>query len=239
MKDKQEREIQYQYYTQTAECYDKKHLDIEHILAVHILAAYIEFYNIKTVLDVGAGTGKTVHWLKNRFPNLVVKGIEPVKALREQGYKKGISHQDLIDGDAYQLAFPDNTFYLVCEFAILHHVKEPEKVIHEMSRVASKMVAISDVNFMGQGSLVLRWLKFAIFFLGLWSLANYFKTKGKGYTLSKGDGLAYSYSVYQSLRTLNRSWQTLRLHSTKGKSDTFFGSFISAEHLLIIAHTKT
>ncbi|MEQ9671601.1 hypothetical protein [Coleofasciculus sp. G2-EDA-02] len=100
------------------------------------------------------------------------------------------------------------------------------------------MVAISDCNFMGQGSLVLRLLKYSIFSLGLWSLANYLKTKGKGYTFSKGDGLAYSYSVYQSLNTLHEFWQTLRLNSTKGKSDTFFGSIISAEHLLIIGFNK-
>jgi len=102
--------------------------DTEHNLALHLLAAYIEFYNIQTVLDVGAGTGRTVHWLKNRFPNLVVKGIEPVDALREQGYKKGITNQDLIEGNAYQLPFPDNTFDLVCEFAILHHLKNSNRI---------------------------------------------------------------------------------------------------------------
>ncbi len=233
-------EIQRQYYAQTAISYDEMHLDKdqEHVLALHLLAGYIQFYQIRSVLDVGAGTGRTVLWLKNRFPDLVVKGIEPVAALREQGYKKGIPPEDLIDGDAYQLAFPDNSFDLVCEFATLHHVKEPEKMIQEMSRVASQMVGISDCNFMGQGSLALRFLKYGIFSLGLWSIADWIKTKGKGYTISEGDGLAYSYSVYQSLKTLRQVWKTLRITSTGGTSDTRLGPIISAGHLLLIARNK-
>jgi ubiquinone/menaquinone biosynthesis C-methylase UbiE len=233
-------EIQRQYYSQTASAYDEMHLeqDHQHILALHLLASYIEFYQIRTVLDVGAGTGRTVLWLKNRFPDLIVKGIEPVTALREQGYAKGIPPEDLIDGDAYQLPFPENSFDLVCEFAVLHHVREPEKMIREMSRVASKMVGISDCNFLGQGSLALRLLKYIIFSLGLWSVADWIKTKGKGYTISEGDGLAYSYSVYQSLQTLHRFWKTLRINSTGGVSDTYLGSIISAEQLLLISLNK-
>ena len=103
-------EIQRQYYADTAPMYDDMHLhkDQEHILALHLLAGYIECFQIRSVLDIGAGTGRTVMWLKNRFPDLMVKGIEPVKALREQGYEKGISPDDLLDGDAYHLAFADN-----------------------------------------------------------------------------------------------------------------------------------
>jgi ubiquinone/menaquinone biosynthesis C-methylase UbiE len=234
-------EIQRQYYAQTAISYDEMHLDKdqEHVLALHLLAGYIEFYQIRSVLDVGAGTGRTLLWLKNRFPDLIIKGIEPVAALREQGYEKGISPEDLIDGDAYQLPFTENSFDLVCEFAVLHHVREPEKMIREMSRVASQMVCISDCNFMGQGSLSLRLLKYAIFSLGLWSVADQIKTKGKGYTISEGDGLAYSYSVYQSFCTLQKFWKTLRTTSTKGASDGWFGSIISAEQLLLIALNKS
>lgn len=233
-------EIQRQYYAQTAYSYDEMHLekDREHILALHLLAGYIEFYQIRSVLDVGAGTGRTILWLKNRFPDLIIKGIEPVAALREQGYKKGISCEDLLDGDAYQLPFPENSFDIVCEFAVLHHVREPEKMIQEMSRVASKMVGISDCNFMGQGSLPLRLLKYIIFSLRLWSIADWIKTKGKGYTISEGDGLAYSYSVYQSFSTLREYWKTLRITSTGGASDTLFGSTISAGQLLLIALNK-
>lgn len=43
-------ELQRRYYAQTAENYDVMHLahDWEHILALHLLASYIEFYQMLT-----------------------------------------------------------------------------------------------------------------------------------------------------------------------------------------------
>lgn len=237
---KQEVEIQRQYYENTAHLYDEMHLakDQEHILALHLLAGYIEFYQIRSVLDIGAGTGRTVQWLQTRYPGLVVKGIEPVAALRQQGYQKGISPNDLLDGDTYDLAFADNSFDLVCEFAVLHHLREPDRAIREMSRVAKKMLCISDCNFMGQGSLPARLIKLIIFALGLWPVANWIKTKSKGYTISNGDGLAYSYSVFQSFATLQQFWSTLRTTSTEGDTDRRCGQIITAGQLLVVGLEK-
>lgn len=231
-------EIQRQYYSQTANFYDEMHLEKEHLLALHLLSAYIEYYQVQSVLDIGAGTGNAILWLKKRFPHLTIKGIEPVAALREQGYQKGLSSEDLLDGDAYQLPFESDSFDLVCEFAVLHHVRQPDKMIQEMSRVGARMICISDCNFMGQGPLLLRSLKFLIFFLGFWPLADWIKTKGKRYTFSDGDGVAYSYSIYQSFRILRKYWKNLRLTATGGSSDTSLGSIISAGHLLLIAVNK-
>lgn len=236
----QDIEIQRQYYSNTADRYDEMHLakDQEHVLALHLLSAYIEFYKVRSVLDVGAGTGRTLTWLKQRHPGLVVKGIEPVQALREQAYQKGISSNDLFNGDATQLAFHDNSFDLVCEFAVLHHIREPNKAVQEMSRVASKMICISDCNYMGQGKHLIRLLKHVLFTFGLWGVANTVKTRGKGYTISEEDGLAYSYSVYQSLSTIRQFWKTVRITSTGGVSDLRYGQILSASQLLLIALQK-
>ena len=54
-------------------------------------AGYIRFYKVSSILDVGAGTGRAMFWLQQRFPKLTIKGIEPVEALRNQGFAKGIS----------------------------------------------------------------------------------------------------------------------------------------------------
>ena len=174
----QEVNIQRRYYQETALQYDEMHMrDEEHNFALHLMAGYIKFHKIRSVLDVGGGTGRTVTWLKEQFPDLIVRGVEPVKELREQGYAKGVLPEELIDGDGNNLPFEDNSFDLVREFAVLHHVKEPERVIVEMSRVASKMICISDCNFMGQGSPPIRVIKYFIFSLGLWKVANWFKQK--------------------------------------------------------------
>lgn len=232
-------DIQRQYYTQTAKKYDDMHInkDWEHILALHLLAGYIDFFGIRSILDVGAGTGRALLWLKQRFPNLITKGIEPVEALRQKGYEKGLTPRELLDGDAYHLPFENNSFDLVCEFAVLHHVRHPQQVIQEMSRVASRMICISDCNFMGQGSLPLRLLKWLIFSLRLWPIADFIKTKGKGYTISEGDGLAYSYSVYQNVPWLRHHWQHLRLTTLSGDYSSL-GQTLSSAHLLLIGYNK-
>ena len=64
-------EAQRNYYSQTAVRYDEMHGtgDIAHMLALHLLAGYIRFYNISSILDVGAGTGRAMFWLQQRFPS--------------------------------------------------------------------------------------------------------------------------------------------------------------------------
>ena len=122
---------------------------------------------------------------------------------------------------------------------VLHHVREPRRAIREMSRVAARMVCISDCNFVGQGSALLRWIKAGMFISGLWPLANWIKTRGKGYTFSQGDGLAYSYSVFQDVPTLRKNWRTLRITSTEGTSDaTAPGPVLTAAQLLLVATDK-
>jgi hypothetical protein len=65
-----------------------------------------------------------------------------------------------------------------------------------MLRVARRAIFIFDANNFGQGSAIARGIKQTINALGLWRFANFIKTRGKGYTISKEDGLAYSYSVF-------------------------------------------
>jgi ubiquinone/menaquinone biosynthesis C-methylase UbiE len=231
-------EAQREYYERTAAGYDAAHTEPEHILALHLLAAFIEKEQINSILDVGAGTGRAMVWLKQRFPKMRIFGAEPVKALREQAYRKGISPDHLLDCSGDALPFEHSAFDLVCEFAVLHHVRNPDKVIAEMTRVSSKMIAISDCNFLGQGSALVRALKLGLFSSGLWSFANWLKTSGKGYTVSEEDGLAYSYSVFQSLPAVRAMWNDVRIMSTGRCGDRFAGPAISAAHVLLIAREK-
>ncbi len=232
-------EKQNAYYAETAVLYDNMHSESEHVLALHLLASFIELNEIRSILDVGAGTGRAMGWLKQRFPDLVVKGVEPVAQLREQGYAKGISPTDLVEGDGYALPFEPESFELVCEFAVLHHVAQPDRVVSEMSRVASRMVCISDCNFMGQGPTWLRMLKYGVYRAGLWPAANWVKTMGKGYTVSEGDGIAYSYSVFQNLEGLRRCWSDIHLIRTSNGTDSTSGIMTSAGHLLVVAAQRS
>ncbi len=226
-------EIQRQYYAKTSEQYDSMHLgeNDEHYFALAFLAAILDYLKIKSVLDVGAGTGRAITYLKQAKPNLIVVGIEPSDALREIGYAKGLSKEELINGDATHINFEDGAFDLVCEFAVLHHIKNPELAVSEMLRVAGKAIFISDSNNFGQGSALVRIVKQLLNSMGLWKIADLIKTKGKGYTLSEGDGLFYSYSVFDNYRQIKEKCERIHLLNT---TDSHFNLYRSASHVVLL-----
>ncbi len=214
-KTKRPSEIQAEYYTRTAGQYDHAHVDggSEHDLALQVLVALAKHYSIQSILDIGSGTGRALRLLQRDLPGVRSVGIEPVKALRDVGHASGISGSVLIDGDACKLDFPAGSFDLVCEFGALHHIQKPNVAVAEMLRVAKKAVFISDSNNFGQGRPGVRAVKNLLRSMGLWRLADYVKTRGRGYTLSEGDGLSYSYSLFDSLPLLERECRPIHLFS--------------------------
>ena len=226
------------YYAATAETYDNAHVEPEHVAALHLLAAYIQLNGIQSVLDVGAGTGRAMRFLKARFPGLVIKGVEPVEALRRLGHDQGIPANDLVAGDGAQLPFAEGSFDLVTEFAVLHHVPNPRVVVAEMTRVAAKMIAISDCNFMGQGPPWLRLVKRTLWGAGLWPIADWVKTRGKGYTYSDDDGVAYSYSVFQNLPQIQQEWADVQVMATSPNGARLCGPLKGAGHVLLVARGR-
>ena len=227
-------EIQKKYYANTADNYDAIHgrgINDEHDLALHYLSAIIKFYDIKSVLDVGAGTGRTVEYLLKNHIDLKLVGVEPVDELREKGYEKGIPKNILIKGDGNSLIFNNNSFDLVCEFGVLHHIPKPEIMIAEMIRVGKKGIFISDCNNFGNGSFLGRSIKQTLNTLGLWKSYNYIRTRGKNYQISEGDGLFYSYSVFNNFNQIKKSCKKVLMLSTK---DSGVSIYRSAPHVSLL-----
>lgn len=212
------------YYANTAERYDDLHLgsDPEHDLALAWLSGVVDHLGARSVLDVGAGTGRTLSFLKQRRPELRAVGVEPVAELRQVGYEKGIPATELLDGNGADLPFTDGEFDIVCAFAVLHHVRHPETVVREMLRVADKAVFISDSNNFGQGSAPARLLKQALHGSGIWRFADWLKTGGKGYNFSGEDGLAYSYSVFDSSRLIHQCCPSVHYLNTVTASPNLY-----------------
>ena len=192
---------QRQYYTETATQYDAMHAreagdDHENL---KLICALVRLTAARTVLDVGAGTGRAIRHLLDAIPGLEIRGIEPVPSLIEQAvHRNGIPEGIIISGVGEALPFEDASFDVVCSFGILHHIPSPNAVVREMLRVARSAVIISDSNRFGQGSRPIRLLKLALYKMRLWGVVNFLKTGGRGYLVSPGDGVAYSYSVYDS-----------------------------------------
>jgi ubiquinone/menaquinone biosynthesis C-methylase UbiE len=192
------------YYADTASAYESMHVQPgdEHFIALEYMAALLRVVRAKSVLDVGSGTGRAIRFLRQRCPDLRIEGVEPVGELREQAQVPGTVIHDASGED---LPFRDGSFDVVMSLALLHHVAATAPVITEMTRVARSGVMISDANRFGQGSTAAGLLKLAVHRAGLWPAFEHFRTKGRGYLESDGDGIFYSYSIFDSMPQL-QAW---------------------------------
>lgn len=229
-------QIQRQYYSDTAAQYDQMHLmDAEHNLALDHICSSMFRLNLRTMLDVGCGTGRGVKYLLDR--NLDVKGVEPVLGLLEAGCKQhGLPNERMLEGNGERLDFADNSFDATVELGVLHHVPDPSKVVAEMIRVSRHAIFISDCNRFGQGRFAARLIKIAAWKLGLWNGIDYVRTRGKGYTISKEDGLAYSYSVYDSFDQL-AAWAD-HIHvipTSPATANSWLHPLATCSHVLLVA----
>lgn len=230
-------EVQFQrdYYSRTAAKYDGMHLDAnsrdEHFFALLFLLSVLDYFEIESVLDIGSGTGRAISYIKSNRPGIYVTGVEPVEELRRVGYTKGLSESELVEGDATKLQFADGEFDLVCEFGVLHHIKQPQLAVSEMLRVSRKAIFISDSNNFGQGSFWARSLKQILNAFGLWKAADLIKTKGRGYKISEGDGLAYSYSVFNNYKQIKAQCKNIHLINTM---DGQINPYRTASHIALL-----
>jgi SAM-dependent methyltransferase len=128
------------------------------------------------------------------------EGVEPVEELRLLAQRGG---ETVVDGDAERLPYGDASFDAVVATGVMHHLPRPAMAVSEMIRVARRAVFISDNNRFGHGSALARRIKLAIHSAGLWPSLEAVRTRGRGYMESVGDGVFYSYSVYDSIETLS------------------------------------
>ena len=232
--------IQRKYYTDTASRYDHMHAHEGGADAsiTKFMYALLRMQEIRSILDVGTATGTGIRDLKQALPEVFVCGVEPVAALVDQAVLCGnIASGPIIQATGEALPFADASFDAVSEFATLHHAANPTAVVKEMLRVARKAVFICDSNRFGQGSLPARLLKLALYKVGLWRAFNYLRTGGKGYVITEGDGLAYSYSVYDSLEPIARWADRVILIPTTGdlKSRSWFHPLLTSSGILVCA----
>ena len=186
----------------------------EHHFSLAILLGAIDYLEARSILEIGAGTGNAMAYLKARRPALRVLGVEPARELREAAHAKGIDPQDLVSGDALDLQFETGSIDIVCAVAVLHHIQDHHQAVSEMLRVAAKAVFISDSNNFGQGGFLMRSVKQLLNAGGLWKLADWAKTRGKGYTITEGDGLVYSYSAFNDYPLLRSRCRSVHVLNT-------------------------
>jgi SAM-dependent methyltransferase len=207
----------------------------EHHLALSHIQSELNRLGLKSVLDVGCGTGRGVMRLLGA--GFDVKGVEPVIELLKAGIASHQSTPDrMLEGSGEALPFGDQSFDALIELGVLHLVPRPAVVVREMMRVARRAFFLSDSNRFGQESFVWRLMKAAAWKCGLWPFLDRLRTRGKGYTISKEDGLSYSYSVYDSFHELAEWADVIYVIPTSQMSArSWLFPALSSSHGLLVA----
>ena len=231
--------IQRRYYSETAAEYEQMHAHegTGDAFNQEFIRAMLQMLGARSVLDVGTATGYRLHDLRSALPGAFLCGVEPVDALLGVARRNGVlSTGSLICGTGLSLPFADKSFDVVCEFATLHHVPRPDIVVREMLRVAKKAVLISDSNRFGQGSLLACLVKLAMYKTHTWQFFDWVRTKGKRYRITDGDGVSYSYSIYDSFHLL-ASWadRLLIVPSEGGKARSWFHPLLNSAGVVVFA----
>ena len=105
---------------------------IEHI------KKYVRFSEDTKVLDVGCGSGFFGYYF-SKFCDVTELDYSKYMLLMNPSEK-------LIQANAENLPFKDDTFDVVFSSALLHHVQSPEKILREYKKVSKKFVVIIEPN---------------------------------------------------------------------------------------------
>lgn len=196
------------YYAKTAVRYDEMHTRREHYDALRHVTGYLRTIGARTLLDTGCGTGMAMLYLEGEVEGLVTRGNDPSpELLRVATDRHGIAAERLDCVGSEDLPYEDGAFDAVIETGMLHHVPDPQRIVSEMLRVARMAVFISDSNIYGQGgsSLPSRVAKLALSRAGLLKPMLRRMRGGHEWYFQESDGVAWSYSLFDSYPLLREA----------------------------------
>lgn len=97
------------------------------------------------VLDVGVGTGDMAAAVKRRWPNAIVVGVDPTRAMMQVGHRKlengagaRQSPSRWAQADGLRLPFPDRHFDAAVSAFVLRNVVDVEQALVEQHRVVGE-----------------------------------------------------------------------------------------------------
>jgi len=90
---------------------------------------------IDTILDIGTAEGAMLSSIKKEFPQAKCIGLEYSQELIDINQDKNIK---IIQGDAQNLPFENNSFDIAIATAVIEHLPEPSKIISEAYRILKK-----------------------------------------------------------------------------------------------------
>ena len=112
---------------------------------------------IRTVLEVGCGTGHFTRWLAEGGLWTVGLDISPAMLVQARRLEAAAKVCPYVLGDGLALPFPDRSFDLVALITTLEFIPQPERAMAEAGRVARQGVLVGGLNRHSLLALRRRW----------------------------------------------------------------------------------
>jgi ubiquinone/menaquinone biosynthesis C-methylase UbiE len=104
-------------------------------LWMNFVSSHVKDQSIKTILDLGCGTGRFSEALAVRFDAEVV-GLDPSKKMLKQARRKRRDSRIRYDlGRGEEIPLPNNSVDLIFMSMVFHHFNNPTLAAHEVRRV--------------------------------------------------------------------------------------------------------
>lgn len=227
--------LQRKYYARTADSYDGMHDQLPHELAlVHVLGL-VRSFGARSLLDTGCGTGWGLRVVRDAFPDIQVRGNDPSRELLDVAIERYGVPPDILDCvGSDPLPYPDESFDVVLAAGVMHHVPRPDRLVNEMLRVARQAIFISDTNIYGAGSVQARVVKGVLARVGLLRPTNRLRRGGHDWFYTEGDGVAWSYSVYDSVKQVRDACRdVLIIPTAEGRARAAVNPLRCSSHALL------
>jgi SAM-dependent methyltransferase len=120
---------------------------VQRLEVERVVQLALEGISVKSVLDIGTGTGLFAEAFANR--GLTVSGIDPNPEMLEAA-RSHVPGADFRQATAEAIPFPDGTFELAFMGLVLHETDDLLKAIQEASRVAQARLIILEWPYIQQ-----------------------------------------------------------------------------------------
>lgn len=227
--------LQREYYARTADRYDGMHEQMPHELALGHVLGFVRWLGSRSLLDTGCGTGWGLRVVGDAFPEVQVRGNDPSRELLDIAIGRYGVSPDLLDCfGSDPMPYADESFDVVLATGVMHHVPRPDRLVSEMLRVARQAIFISDTNSYGAGSVQARVVKGVLAEMGLLRPVNRLRRGGHDWFYTEGDGVAWNYSVYDSVRQVRDvCGDMLIIPTSPGRAKAAVNPLRSSSHALL------